>query len=305
MKIKYLFDRIITFPFDILHIKRSIEQSKFLSAKILHRMNMTDEQKILANLQLSEFKVFSQWGDDGIIQFLIDYLEIKNQQFIEFGVENYREANTRYLLMNNNWRGLIFDASPKNIRTIKNDEIYWKHELTAVQAFITQENINDLILENDFSGEIGLLHIDIDGNDYWIWNQITAVNPIIVIMEYNSVFGIDYPWTIPYHPKFFRTDYHHSNLYFGASLLALCDMAETKGYSFVACNSNGNNAYFVKKTHLKDLKPLTPQQGFVNSKIRESRNLKKNLTFISGKQRILQLKGMKIYNTRTKSMDII
>ena len=114
---------------------------KILPANILARLNKANEQQIIQNIQLAEFKVFSQWGDDGIIQFLVDYLDIRHKTFIEFGVQNYTEANTRFLLVNNNWAGLIMDGSEENINYIKKDDIYWQHELTAVPVFITTENI--------------------------------------------------------------------------------------------------------------------------------------------------------------------
>ena len=92
-----------------------------------------------------------------------------SNSFIEFGVENYLESNTRFLLINNNWSGLIFDMSKENISEIKKHYYYWRHDLRAETATITAENINDLIEKNGFKKPIGLLSIDIDGNDYWVW----------------------------------------------------------------------------------------------------------------------------------------
>jgi hypothetical protein len=127
-----------------------------------------EQQKIavIDHLYDVEFKVFSQWGDDGIIQYLIRNLDIPNKTFVEFGVENYTESNTRFLLINNNWSGLVMDGSSENISYIKNDEIYWQYDLQAKHAFIDVDNVNDLISCAGFSEELGLLHIDIDGNDY-------------------------------------------------------------------------------------------------------------------------------------------
>ena len=217
-------------------------------------INRSQTSDIIDNLHLSEFKVFSQFGDDGIIQFLIDYLKIENKTFIEFGVENYKEANTRFLLINNNWKGLIMDGSEKNMNQVQQEDIYWRYDINALAAFITKDNINSLIINNGFEGEIGLLHIDIDGNDYWIWKEINCIQPIIVIVEYNSIFGCENSWSIPYDKDFYRTNYHYSNLYYGASLLSLCDLAEEKGYYFIGCNSNGNNAYFVRKDKISGLR---------------------------------------------------
>lgn len=256
----------------------------------------------VSNLQEVEFKVFSQWGDDGIIQYLINKLDIPNKTFVEFGVANYTEANTRFLLMNNNWSGLIMDGSGENIDYIKNDEIYWQYDLQAKHAFIDVENVNDLIANAGFSEELGLLHIDIDGNDYWVWQAVKCVNPIIVIIEYNSLFGPDNAWTTPYDPKFVRSKFHHSNLCYGSSLTSLCDMAEEKGYYFVGSNSAGNNAYFIRKDKIAGFKPLTTSEGYAASKFKESRDDNGNLTFLRGSQRYDAIKGVMVFDTRLKAL---
>jgi hypothetical protein len=278
---------------------RKLDDIKLQNGKILALANKARHSEIKNNIHLAEFKVFSEWGDDGIIQFLVDYLEIDKKIFIEFGVENYEEANTRFLLINNNWKGLVMDGSEKHMQQVKDSELYWRYNVTAVAKFITAENINGLFETHGFTGGIGLLHIDIDGNDYWTWKTITTVNPQIVIMEYNSVFGFEHPWTVPYDAGFHRTAQHPSNLYFGSSLLSLCDLAEQKGYGFIGCNSSGNNAYFVRQDKLKDLKTYTAAGGYVMSQFRESRDKNDRLTFISENERLTVLKGMKIFNTRT------
>lgn len=251
----------------------------------------------------NEFSVFSQFGDDGIIQYLLNKIKPVNKFFIEFGVENYLESNTRFLMQNNNWSGFVMDGSEAHIASIKNAPFFWKHDLTAVQAFITTENINKLLAENVKSTTPGLLHIDIDGNDYWIWKAINSITPDIVIVEYNSVFGYERSITIPYHPDFVRTKYHHSNLYAGSSILALCNLAEEKGYYFVGSNNAGNNAYFIKKEKIGDMKPLTAREGYVESKFRESRDKKGNLTFLAGEKRLEEIKGMQVYNTLTNQLE--
>ncbi|HEX3386574.1 MAG TPA: hypothetical protein VHS53_15345, partial [Mucilaginibacter sp.] len=210
-------------------LEHEISEQKILCAKsVINSFDYASDLPITSY----EFKVFSQWGDDGIIQYLVNRIAIPNKTFIEFGTENYRESNTRFLLVNNNWTGLIMDGSESNAAEIRNSELFWKYDLNVVTAFITRENINDLIRSAGFSKDVGILSIDIDGNDYWVWEAIYCVDPIIVIIEYNSVFGPGNPWTIPYKPDFNRTDAHYSNLYFGASLRSLCDLAEKKGYFF-------------------------------------------------------------------------
>jgi hypothetical protein len=270
---------------------------------LLGSLSLIQQKKHLnvGSLHDVEFKVFSQWGDDGIIQYLINKLEIPNKTFIEFGVANYTESNTRFLLMNNNWSGLIMDGSIDNINYIKNDEIYWQYDLQAKHAFIDVDNVNDLIASAGFSPELGLLHIDIDGNDYWVWQAVKHVNPIIVIVEYNSLFGPNNAWTTPYDPMFVRSKFHYSNLCYGSSLISLCDLAEEKGYYFVGSNSAGNNAYFIRKDKIDDIKPISASEGYVESKFKESRDVNGNLTFLRGNKRIEAIKGVTIYDTRLKA----
>ena len=198
--------------------------------------------------------------------------------------------------MNDNWRGLVMDSSPANMSHVRTSPYFWKCDLTAVATFINRENINDLLDDQGFSGRIGLLSIDIDGIDFWVWERIEVANPIVVIVEYNSVFGVEHAVTIPYDPDFRRTRAHYSNLYWGCSLRALCLLAERKGYVFVGCSSVGNNAYFVRRDKLGPLKELSAEQGYVMSRFRESRDISGQLNYLTGKDRLQEISGLNVYD---------
>ena len=205
--------------------------------------------------------MFSQWGEDGIIQYLISKIQIKNKIFIEFGVQNYRESNTRFLLINNNWKGLIMDSGVDHINFLNRRDIKWRCNIDAIRIFITKDNINKIIKDVGISGDIGLLSIDLDGIDYWILKAINIVSPRILIVEYNSTFGHKHSITVPYRKDFDRTKAHYSNLYWGASLPAIHLCAKNKGYSFVGSNSAGCNAFFVRNDVIGELKILSPNEG--------------------------------------------
>lgn len=275
-------------------LQREIDENRVLAARVL--INQIKSLGPLESITDAGFKVFSQWDDDGIIQYLVHHLAVEPKTFIEFGVQDYRESNTRFLLMNNNWTGLVIDARREYIDYIVKDDIYWRYDLTAVCAFIDRDNINGIFVGNGFEGEIGILSIDIDGNDYWIWDAITVVEPVVVIIEYNSLFGDQRAITIPYEPKFDRTQAHYSNLCYGASLKALCLLAEKKGYEFIGSNSNGNNAYFVRKDKIGKLRKLSAEQGYVRGKYRESRDRKGRLTYTSGDKRLRTIQNMFVYD---------
>lgn len=287
---------------DISVIKREVESQNVLMAKLLNQYNFA---KKISSLNEVEYKVFSQFGDDGIIQYLVNTLSIEPKTFVEFGVENYVESNTRLLLINNNWSGLVMDGNKSHIDYITQDEISWRHNLKAVCAFITKENINSLLEDNGFTGEIGLLSIDIDGNDYWVWKEITVVNPVVVIVEYNSIFGADRAVTIPYKHDFERSKAHYSNLYWGTSLKALCVLAEEKGYYFVGSNSAGNNAYFVRKDKIGSLKPIQARDGYVVSQFRDSRDEEGHLSFKTGSERVAAIRGLKMINVETNQEELL
>ena len=245
----------------------------------------------ISNLSQSEFGVFSEWGEDGIIQRLIHEVPIDRRIFVEFGVQDYQESNTRFLLVRDNWAGMVIDGDQGNIDRIRHDEIFWRYNLKAECAFVKRDNINELLKNNGVVGDIGLLSIDIDGNDYWVWEAIEVVRPRIVVVEYNARFGVDRAVTIPYDAEFSRVRAHYSMVYYGASLAALVSLGVRKGYDFVGANSAGNNAFFVRQ----DLRPsflpvLTATEGFVASQFRESRAKNGHLVFLTNdeEQRILK-----------------
>lgn len=241
-----------------------------------------------------EFSAFSQWGEDGILDWMIEQIPDIPESFIEFGVENYYESNTRFLLQNRNWTGLVMDGSSDNIDQICKSQIYWRYQIKAVCGFVTRDNINRLIQDNGFVGEIGLLSIDIDGNDYWVWDAIEVVNPAIVVCEYNAVFGDCCRITIPYDPDFVRAKVHHSNLYFGASLPALIDLGKRKGYVFVGTGSSGCNAFFVHERYYEVMLNKPEGAWAFPSKFREGRGLDGSLTFVSGTDRLHEIKNMEV-----------
>jgi len=259
----------------IHQISQDIEQLRYSIGEM-------ETLKVDPGTSVREFKVFSQSGEDGVIQWLIHNIPIQSKRFIEFGVQNYTESNTRFLLMHDNWSGLIMDGSQENMDYVKQDNICWMHDLKPVPAFITAENINTLIRDNGFDGEVGILSIDIDGNDYWVWKAISCVQADIVICEYNSRFGSERAVTIPYDPNFYRTEAHSSNLYFGASIRALTLLGQQKGYALVYGNEIGSNLFFIRRELLNDVVyEKTVEECYVRAKYRQARNPQGKLMLLS------------------------
>lgn len=218
-------------------------------------------------LKDAEFKVFSQWGEDGIIQYLVDNLNFAKKSFIEFGVQDYSESNTRFLLMNNNWSGMIIDGADEHRKFLRRQSLDWMYDIQAVQAFITAENINALIHDAGMDGDLGILSVDIDGVDYWVLRAITSVKPKIVIVEYNAFFGNSHPVSVPYRSDFSRYHAHFSHFLWGASLPAFHHLLSSRNYAFVGCNSAGNNAFFVNREGgLGEIDEVSLEDGYTDAK---------------------------------------
>lgn len=270
--------------------ERSLLLTGQMSARQLPR------NRKIKDLSQVEFRVFSQWGEDGIIEWLAAHVNVPNTRFVEFGVETFREANCRFLLLNRNWKGLVLDGNESYMTGLRNERLYWMFDLTAKAAFVTAENINELITSAGFGGHLGILSIDIDGNDYWIWDRIKAVEPAIVICEYNPILGDRYPISVPYDPQFTRFKAHHSGLFFGCSIEALRRLAVRRGYTFVGTNSNGINAFFVRNDLAGPVIDNIETVRAYPSRHRDSRDASGTLSFTGGLARFDLISDLEVVN---------
>jgi hypothetical protein len=287
----------------ILSVDEQFDEVKINQGSILALLH---ERQATKNLMDYEFKVFSQWGEDGIIQHLCKSVAIKHKTFIEFGVECFFESNCRFLQMKDNWSGFVIDGSSEHIRKLKDSYFYWKHDLQAIAAFITRENINELLAQSGFDEDLGILSIDLDGNDYHVLEAIRHFKPRILICEYNSVFGGVRKISIPYDAAFNRTRSHYSNLYFGASLAAITHLANIRGYSLVGTNSTGGNAFFVRNDLVTDkVAVISSAEAYFPSHLRESRDAEGHLTHVSGGDRLKMIQGLPVINVETNATEIL
>lgn len=251
-----------------------------------------------------EFRVYSQFGDDGIIQWLIHQMPSIPRRFVEFGVEDYTEATTRFLMVNNAWAGLVIDGSSANIRRLKSRPWYWRHDLRAKACFLTRENVDRVVSEWANGRPVGLLHIDVDGNDYWLWEAIHSIHPEIAIVEFNALFGPEREISIPYRADFSRLRSHYSGQYSGASIAALAHLGKLKGYALIGTNAAGNNAYFVRSDMLTStIHEVSPQDAWVKPSFRDSRNRSGGLTFLGFDDRQAMLRGMPVVNVATGEVE--
>ena len=297
--------------FNVSSIIRKIQ--KLINSDQLFEAILINQGKILTEINSSkhaqslndyEWKIFSQWGEDGIIQFLIREIEIKNKTFIEFGVEDFTESNCRYLLMASDWKGFVIDGSAKKIQKLKDQPYYWKYDLQDVNVFLTAENINEYLGKSNFDKDLGVLSVDIDGNDYHVLSAIDGFDPRIIICEYNPYFGFERAICVPYDPDFNRTRKHFSNLYFGASIRALQHLLEGSNYTLIGTGKQGCNAFFVRNDLVtRKLSQFAANNENFDANFRESRDLNGRLSFLRGSERYKAIEGLPILNVLTGHLE--
>jgi hypothetical protein len=206
-------------------------------------------------LTARRFRISSQNQEDGLTLALLSEVGVTERRFVEIG-SGLSGGNSGFLARECGWSGLMVDGDADHMAQVGRRF----PTVTAVAAWVTRDNVNDLITAHRGAGEPDLFSLDLDGNDYWIWEATTACSPRIVILEYNSMFGANRSVTVPYDPAFDR--HHHHTMYYGASLTALARLSARKGYRLVAVEPTGVNAFFVRNDLAPHIPACEPQRAF-------------------------------------------
>lgn len=226
----------------------------------------------------AQYGAFSQFGEDGIIEYLIRNCDLTPEVFVEIGVETYAEANTRFLAENRLWRGLVVDQNPQLAEDVAATQLHWRSQLSTVSSFVTRENIRHIVQPFIGSAGLGLLSLDIDGIDYFILEQLIDLTPALVIVEYNALFGAQATVTVPYDPAFDRTLPARHNIHYGVSLGAWHHLLAPRGYVLVCCSTAGSNAFFVRGDRRGGVPEQSVSEAFRSRRFVEHRELSGRLT---------------------------
>ena len=194
------------------------------------------------------FRQYSQFEEDGILLYLFSLIEPRSRTCVEICAGDGIECNTANLILNHGWWGQLFDGSPELVE--RGRAFYRAHKDTFLhppgftQAWISAENVNQLIAQTGLSGDIDLLSLDMDGVDYWIWKAIDVVRPTVVVCEVQNSAPPDVAVTMPYRHDFVLSSF--ADDFRGASLAAMVKLGKGKGYRLVGTHRYGFNAFFVR-----------------------------------------------------------
>jgi hypothetical protein len=222
---------------------RMAELSRHLeeAARLAREQLALERKRRLVGLQAFERRVYSQNGEDGILEEILRRIGVSGRFFVEFGVETGAECNCARLAREENWSGLFMEADP--VLFVALAESYRVlPAVRCVHAIISSDNIEQLLADNGVPEEFGVLSIDIDGNDYWVRKAIRRWGPQVVVIEYNASHPPERRWVMAENPSH-RGD---GTDYYGASLRSLATLGQEKGYTLVGTDSVGVNAFFVR-----------------------------------------------------------
>jgi hypothetical protein len=248
---------------DRLREDKKLDQITAVDKQVQTLLSLTYKERLAAGAPRHafdevEFRCFSQNGEDGILLYLFSLLGTTNKNAVEICAGTGIECNTANLIVNHGWHGFLVDGDPENVA--RGHRFYAECRDTCVRApkfvhaWVTAENVNDLVRRHGFAGDLDLVSLDIDGNDYWVWQRLDCVRPRVVVLEYHCAWGPDRAVTIPYRPDF-RLDLTTHPYYAGASLAAFVKLGRQKGYRLVGAQRHGFNAFFLRAGVGEDLFP--------------------------------------------------
>jgi len=287
---------------DINHIKIMLGQQSILASRALYPS--------IEKLHDVEVKVFSQWGEDGILEYLFTKLGISKPKIVEFGVGIFDECNSRFAAEFRNASVYMVDLNEDLISNVENMEISWKNSLFPVIDRITPNNaLVHLKTAESIMAGIDALSLDIDGNDYWVLEALDLEAVSIVVCEYNPIYGGEIACSIERDDEFDRAQAHYSQLHYGMSLKAAVSLMDSKRFIFIGSNRVGNNAFFLRKelVHLIDivLPDITDLKNFVDWRVRESRNKDGKLNYLRIQEARKEIANCTVFNLDQKEKILV
>ncbi len=239
-------------------LANTLNQQNQIALRLMYRQLQATKQP-LPLFDEVEFRSHSQNGEDGILLFIFSLIGTTNKKCVEICAGGGIQCNSANLILNHGWYGLLFDGDPDLVK--QGNRFFQSSPDTFFappifkQAWITKENVNSLIQDNGFIGEIDLLTVDVDGNDWWIWQAITIIRPRVVVVEINLILKPDVEWVMPYQADFSKHQAGAIPYGYGASLSAFVALARSKGYRLIGTESSRINAFFMRDDIGEDIFP--------------------------------------------------
>lgn len=249
----------------------------------------------------AELRVFSQWGEDGILDFLCDRLDLARPCALELGAGDFGECNTRFLAEHRHAAVVAVDVHDHLVSSARTLDLYWKDSIFPIEEWITPANSAQLMEKaRELMGRVDVVSLDIDGNDYWVAEPLDLSETKIVVVEYNAVFGHRRAVTVPRDDLFDRAKAHTSRLYYGASLRAWIHLLGLQGFTFIGTNRACSNAFFCPTVSLERIPVHIPRfeelDRYMDCRVRESCDEKGHFTYLAGRDRLEAIEHLPVFD---------
>jgi hypothetical protein len=224
-----------------------------------------------ANIAEAGFRCHSQFEEDGIILYVLAAIGMSTKKVVEICCGDGYECMATNLILSHGYEGFLFDGDDNNTAAATR---FFKRKRDCLltppkirQAWVTKENINTLLREVGATGEVDLFSLDMDGNDYYIWQAISEIQPRLCVLETHNLVPADISVTIPYDPNFNCWSKDGPEQYFrSASLLAMKKLSESKGYRLIGAHKHGFNVFFLRNDLGQDIFPAVDIQEIHNNR---------------------------------------
>jgi hypothetical protein len=244
---------------------------------IIERMSMCFSKGALnkSNLNINstvpftwEFSVFSQNGEDGIIDFLLSYIKNPNRYFIEIGSSDGLENNSSYLAFAKKYSGIMIEGNYSKSLQAKRYLQRFNWGVKYINSFVNKDNVGTLLKKESLLPCPDFFSLDIDGIDYFVMEAILYNNfrPKIICVEYNSIYGPEKTITIRYKSNFDYANAHPTHFYYGVSINGWRKFFKKFNYDFITVDTNGVNAFFIDRGQFDESLPNNFKSvGFVEN----------------------------------------
>jgi hypothetical protein len=260
---------------DVADERRRLDDRTSPATKIALRAQFQDYRRLAADgarlpsVWDTGFRVFSQFDEDGVVLFLLAVAADGPRRVLDLGAgDGVHASNCANLLLNLGFDGLLVDGDAASVAW--GERFYARHPdtkerpPTTRQAFLTRENVNEVVSAAGLEGEVDLLSIDVDGNDYWLWDALECVRPRFVVVEAHPELGRD-EYVMPYRADFVWKAAPDGR--YGASLLAFVRLGERLGYRPVGANQYGFNVFFAREDVAPALPVVLPDELFERARV--------------------------------------
>jgi hypothetical protein len=258
------------------------------------------------SLAAVEFKAFSQFGEDGILNYICINIDLLRPRILEIGAGNYSEGNSRFLVTSRSGVAVLVDSDLSLESRVAATEDRWKGPVIPLSLWVSPVNIGEILLtaESELGG-IDILSLDIDGNDYWVAEAIDFSRVMVVVVEYNPHFGAEMPVTVPRDDEFSRLSAHPSGLYYGASLRAWVDLLEARGFGYLGTNLACHNAFFVQSRWSGNFENLLARvdrslQVYMDFRVRDVRGDDNKLNYLRASSQMDRIRDLPLIQTSTR-----